>query len=58
MKNFKIRSNKRKRIYTIFINGCRYRTLKLTATEFKEMYYFTEADWRYWLRTNDYYYIN
>ena len=46
--NFKVRSNKAKRIFTLYVDGSVYRTAEkmLSKQEFEERTYYTEADWR------------
>ena len=52
---FKVRSNKAKRTYTIYVDGSVYRTAEkmLSKQEFDERSFFTEADWRNSLHTDD-----
>ena len=53
--NFKVRSNKAKRTFTLYVDGSVYRTAEkmLSNQEFEERTYFTEADWRGSLRKDD-----
>ena len=48
MKNFRVRSNKSKRAFTLYVNGSIYRTADniFSKDEFEERKYYTEADWR------------
>ena len=47
----KIRSNKKTRIYTIWINGVKYITLPMSKNEFDEAYFNTINDWKNYLKT-------
>jgi hypothetical protein len=54
MTTFKVRSNNTAKTYTIsFPNGNQYKTLKLSTDEFKEMYYYTENDWKAYIKRNE-----
>lgn len=47
-------SNKSKRTFTITLNGNKYRTLPMTRKEFEEATYWSETDWKNFLKTNQY----
>lgn len=47
----KVISNKRKRHFTIYKNGAKFRTLPMSKDEFEEMAYNTINDWQDFLRT-------
>ena len=52
----KISSNKSKRTFTIWTKYAKYRTFKFSKLEFEEAdFFWTENDWKQFLRT-DYYY--
>jgi hypothetical protein len=51
----KITSNKQKRHYTIKLNYAIYRTLPMSKQEFNSAYYWTENDWKQFLKTDEYY---
>jgi hypothetical protein len=54
---FKVKSNKSKRIFTIWSNGSKYRTNRLSREEFDEMEYFERLDWTFFLRDSADYYL-
>lgn len=61
MENLKVTSNRSKRTFTLrmYDNGkcySKYRTLRFSKEEFQDMEMNTESDWKYFLRTEDYYY--
>ena len=47
----KIRSNKKTRIYTIWINVVNYITSPMSKIEFDEAYFNTLNDWKNYLKT-------
>jgi len=49
--------NKSARTYTIRVNGNKYRTLQMSKQEFDSAYYWTENDWKQFLKTDEYYTI-
>ena len=52
----KISSNKSKRTFTIWTKYAKYRTLPFTKVEFREAdLFWTDNDWKQFLRTNNYY---
>ena len=51
----KITSNKSARTYTIRDNGNKYRTIRMSKEEFESAYYWTENDWKNFLKTDEYY---
>ena len=51
----KTTSNKSARTYTIRVNGNKYRTLQMSKQEFDSAYYWTENDWKQFLKTDEYY---
>jgi hypothetical protein len=51
----KITSNKSKRHYTINVGYATYRTLSMDKIEFESAYYWTENDWKQFLKTDEYY---
>jgi len=53
MENYKVKSNKSKRHYTITIDEVTYRTLPLTKEEFNECYYYTFNDWYSYIHNNE-----
>jgi hypothetical protein len=52
----RVTSNKTKLYFTFYVNGAKYRTVKLTRSEFQEMQYNTIFDWINFLRTSQNYY--
>ena len=55
----KISSNKAKRTFTIWTNYAKYRTLKFSKLEFHEAdLFWTENDWKQFLKTDGYYKVN
>ena len=50
-------SNKSARTYTIRVNGNKYRTLQMSKQEFDSAYYWTDNDWKQFLKTDEYYSI-
>jgi len=61
MTNLKVTPNKSKRTFTLrfYDNGkcySKYRTQQFSKDEFQDMEFNTENDWKYFLRTEDYYY--
>jgi hypothetical protein len=55
----RVTSNKTKLYFTFYVNGAKYRTVKLTRSEFQEMQYNTIFDWINFLRTsNNYFNLN
>ena len=52
----KISSLKRKRTFTIYFNGSRYRTNQLLKNDFEEMQYDSCIDWIDFLRKSNNYY--
>jgi len=53
----KTTSNKSARTYTIRVNGNKYRTLQMSKQEFDSAYYWSENDWKQFLKTDEYYTI-
>jgi len=53
----KTTSNKSARTYTIRVNGNKYRTLQMSKQEFDSAYYWTDNDWKQFLKTDEYYSI-
>lgn len=51
----KITSNKSARTYTIVNETAKYRTFKMSKQEFESAYYWTENDWKQFLKTDEYY---
>ena len=51
----KITSNKSKRTYTIKNDYAKYRTFTMSKQEFDSAYYWTENDWKQFLKTDEYY---
>jgi hypothetical protein len=51
----KATANNSARTYTLRVDGSKYRTIKMSKEEFENAYYFTENDWRNFLKTNEYY---
>jgi len=51
----KTTSNKSARTYTIRVNGNKYRTLQMSKQEFNSAYYWSENDWKQFLKTDEYY---
>jgi hypothetical protein len=54
-KVMKITSNKSKRTYTIKNDYAKYRTFTMSKQEFDSAYYWTENDWKQFLKTDEYY---
>lgn len=54
----KIRSNKSKRTFTITNETAKYRTFRMSKQEFESAYYWTENDWKQFLKTDEYYKVN
>jgi hypothetical protein len=52
----KISSLKRKRTFTIYFNGSRYRTNQLLKNDFEDMQYYSCIDWIDFLRKSNNYY--
>lgn len=50
--DFKVKSNKKLRRYTVTLNGSKYRTLQLSKTEFDNLDYLTKEDWVNYVRTS------
>jgi hypothetical protein len=48
--SIKVTSNKSKRTYTIYKDGVKYRTVKLSKEEFENFAYHTDGDWRNFFR--------
>ena len=50
----KTTANKSARTYTIRDNGNKYRTIRMSKQEFDSAYYWTENDWKQYLKTDEY----
>jgi hypothetical protein len=57
LKAMKTTSNKSAKTYTIRVNGNKYRTLQMSKQEFDSAYYWTDNDWKQFLKTDEYYSI-
>ena len=57
IETMKTTSNKSARTYTIRVNGNKYRTLQMSKQEFDSAYYWSENDWKLFLKTDEYYSI-
>lgn len=55
MENFKITKNKSKRHYTINKGYIVYRTFPMSKAEFDSAYYWTQGDWKNFLKSDEYY---
>ncbi len=53
----KITSNKSKKTFTIYKNGSKYRTNPVEKFDFEEMEYWTENDWKDYLKKSEDYYL-
>lgn len=51
----KATANKSARTYTLRVDGNKYRTIRMSKEEFESAYYWTENDWRQFLKTDEYY---
>lgn len=51
----KATANKSKRTYTLRVNGNKYRTITMSKQEFESAYYWTQNDWKQFLKTDEYY---
>lgn len=51
----KIKSNKKAKTYTIRLGYATYRTFKMIKQEFESAYYWSENDWKQFLKTDEYY---
>lgn len=49
----KINSNQSKKTFTIKTDSNKFRTVKMSKSEFKELEYNTENDWRNFLKTEN-----
>jgi hypothetical protein len=52
-----VKSNKKRRTFTIRKNGSKYRTIAFSKEEFKSYLNNTENDWNYILRSENYYLV-
>lgn len=50
----KVTPNNSKRTFTIRKGGLKYRTIPMSKQEFHEAGYWTENDWRQFLKTDEY----
>lgn len=57
METLKVIQNKSKRIFTIKTEIGKYRTFPFSKTEFNDADYWTNNDWKNFLKTNNYYLI-
>lgn len=55
--HIKATPNHSARTFTLRKIGTKYRTIKLSREEFASCLHHTQADWRQWLTSNDYYEI-
>ena len=56
---FDVKPNRKKRTFTIRVDGFKFRTYPMPLSEFNSMEYMTANDWEYFLRsTNDYYIVS
>lgn len=54
----KATENKSKRTYTLRTEtGNKYRTYQMNKKEFESAYYWTENDWKQFLKTDEYYIV-
>ncbi len=51
----KITSNKSARTYTLKLSYATYRTFKMSKEEFSNAYYWTQEDWKQFLKSDEYY---
>ena len=51
----KVTSNKSARTFTIKNETAKYRTFKMSKQEFESAYYWTENDWKQFLKSDEYY---
>ena len=51
----KATANKSARTYTLRFDGNKYRTVRMSKEEFDNAYYYTENDWKNFLRGSEYY---
>lgn len=53
----KAKANKSKRTYTLRLDGNKYRTIPMSKEEFENAYYWTDNDWKQFLKTDEYFIV-